>query len=255
MASSGVTPLVSRGTAPSSGIEFALDVAGIAHRLIERFGAERRQHAEAETPQQRQRQVQQRLRPRGLQRRFGAIDDRHIVGRDAAGDTDLLLVALQQPVIKRAVGVHFALQEVVLDAAVTCRSSTLAFSWFTFAASVSSRSPAPPGSPPAAEALHVLGFGVDAGARRLVDLCLQLQRRRIAGTEQTHLILVLRLELGLLFAQGLDRRVRQDLRQVHARRRAGLHATRPRRRCVRPARWRRLNRAPRGSSPGAIQSR
>ena len=48
---------------------------------------------------------------------LGPIDDLHIVGGDAAADADLLIL-LQQPVVQRTVGVHLALQNIILDAAI-----------------------------------------------------------------------------------------------------------------------------------------
>ena len=47
-----------------------------------------------------------------------SIDDRDVVGPDAARDADLL-IALQQSVIERAVGVDLALENGVVDAAIS----------------------------------------------------------------------------------------------------------------------------------------
>ena len=51
-------------------------------------------------------------------RRVRAIDDRYRRCTHAAGNADLL-VALQKRIIEAAIGVHFALQDIVLDAAAT----------------------------------------------------------------------------------------------------------------------------------------
>ena len=54
---------------------------------------------------------------RTARRALRLVDDEHVVGADAARHVDFL-VALQQALIERAVGVDLALQDVVLDAAL-----------------------------------------------------------------------------------------------------------------------------------------
>ena len=192
--------------------ELGLHVGGLAHRLVQRLQQERQHDAEGEAAEAGHHHVAHRLRPRGAARRKRPVDDGDVVGGDAAGDADLF-VALQQPVVEGAGGVYLALQDVVLDLAVALVED-VAFQAVDLAL----------------QRADLRGRGVVLGAQRaadgvgrrrqllvdVVDLGLQLQHVRIVRLVDLQLVLVLRLQLGALLAQGLHRRVGEDLRRGEA---------------------------------------
>ena len=105
-----------RGTTPRHGrLSFLRTSSPVLDRVVDEFEPDRPgdpgDQAKAEADDQVEEQI-------GLERQardVGAVDDRDRSHADAAGDPDLL-VALEQRVIERTVGVHVALQDGVLDA-------------------------------------------------------------------------------------------------------------------------------------------
>ncbi len=187
--------------------KLALHVCRLADGLVHGLKKEGEGDAQRQARHPGHRQVVHRARLGRPARRLGPVDDGDVVGGDAARDADLL-VPLQEPVIERAVGVHLALEDVVLDFAV---------------AGVQHRS---------LQVGHVglqgvllllrgqiLGLqrgadGVGGGLQLpvdLVELALQLTHVRIVGLVGLQLVFVLPLQLGPLLPQRLDGGVRQDV--------------------------------------------
>ncbi len=91
-----------------------LDFGRIVQRLVHLRHQQRQTTPENGPDHQSEQQVEERPRAGRVGRHKRPIDDQNVVLADAAGDTDLL-VALEQAVIQFAVGVHVALEDVVLD--------------------------------------------------------------------------------------------------------------------------------------------
>ena len=106
-----------RNASEQRDLKQAVDLPRLAQPLIDLFEREHRRSRQHQPDEHGEREIGRQARPRRAFGRFRAVDDRHVVGRNAR-DPDLL-VALQQPVIKLAVGVHFTLVNIVLDAVAT----------------------------------------------------------------------------------------------------------------------------------------
>ena len=187
-----------------------LDVLGRTHGVVEVFEEKRQRQCGGQSEQHvhDQRAGQVRRRRRARQRRL--VDDEDVVGADAAGDVHFL-VALQQAVIERPVGVDFALENIVLDAALL-QIEHVRFERL---------------DPP----LHLVFLVQRRLVGRLVggfqrfqlgrelpvdlgDLIAELHHLRIARLERLQLVLIFGRQRIALGAQRLDHRIGQELRQI-----------------------------------------
>ena len=96
--------------------ELLAHVLAALDRVVDELEADGAGHSGGKPEAKSEDQVEEQVRLERQPRHVGAVDDRHRRDADAAGNADLL-VALEQRVIERAVGVHLALQDRVLDAA------------------------------------------------------------------------------------------------------------------------------------------
>ena len=151
-------------------------------------------------------------------RRFGDIDDRDVVRGHAARDADFL-VTLQEAVIELTVGVHLALQDVVLDRALT-QVQDVALE--PVHAALKRRLLV--GGNLKLVADRVANAVRDAGDLRVefVNARFQLQHFGEVRLVDAELLFVLGLNPRALFREALDRAVFQDFGKIHDRRGLGL---------------------------------
>ena len=90
------------------------DISRAADAFVDLLQRQNGQRPDKDASDQRDSNVQDQVRGRRSERHLGLIDDRDIVGADAAGHADFL-VALQQGIIELAVGIDLALIDVKLD--------------------------------------------------------------------------------------------------------------------------------------------
>ena len=159
--------------------ELGLHILGQLDRVVELIKAESERESEQQTEPAGESQVQRRPRLDGLARHARGVDDRDVVASDA-GDGDFLL-PLEKAVVEAAAGVDVPPDDIVLDAAVLKIEEGCSSVRRTFAGQsvfVVQRD----------EILSVQRVLYRAGvlgnlAIDLVDLCLQLDHRRIFGFE------------------------------------------------------------------------
>jgi hypothetical protein len=166
-------------------------------------GAEAEQKADEQADDDIERQV--RLERSGGHLR--PVDHRHDVGADAARHADFF-EALEKCVVEAAVGVHLALQDGVLDAALAQRHQPgLAFVDLGLKRVLAGQGgliigPQRVGG----RARNAAPLPGDLLGQR-VDLVAELDHFREVRFEQPELLLILRLERGALLPEPLDRRI------------------------------------------------
>ena len=191
--------------------QLLLHVLGGLDGVVQELQQQGQGHAQQQAQEQADGQVAHAIGTVGAAGDLGAVDDGDVVGARVAGGADHL-VALQQAVVELAVGVGFAAQDVVLDAAAVGVQRLVAQRGQL-----------------ALEQL-LLGHGrVEFGAHRtpdagdlgadlpvhFVDLALEPLHVRIVRLEHLQLLLVLALQVGTLAAQGRHQRGgHQVLRQA-----------------------------------------
>ncbi len=186
--------------------EQPFDLLGTAHRVVQELEQEGEPDAAEETQHEPDEAVAHRFGLGRLERRLRGIDHRDVVLPRTRGHPDLLH-ALEEPVVELVVGLHLALENLVLHPALVEREHLIFLGIDGRAQRLLLLAEVVVAGEDALE--HPLLLLLDA-LPELVDAVLELDHRRVVGLELRRELRVLGARLHALLPQLGDERVVGD---------------------------------------------